>query len=53
MHNGLSITKPSTVRPHFLPQHAYATYFQSSSGGQNNIIIPEVATNPLLLQNCN
>jgi len=28
MHNGLSIyqTKP-TVRPYFLPHHAYATYY--------------------------
>jgi len=26
---------------------------QSSSSGRNSIITPEVATNPLLLQNCN
>jgi len=26
---------------------------QSSSSGQNSIITTEVATNPLLLQNCN
>jgi len=26
---------------------------QSSSNGKNNIITPEVATNPLSLQNCN
>jgi len=46
-----AFTKPSTVRPVFLPYHAYPTY-QLSSSGQNNIITSEIATNPLLLQNC-
>jgi len=38
-----AFTKPSTVRPRFLPYHAYPTYYS----------IVQVATNPLLLHNCN
>jgi len=55
MHKGLSIyqNKWPTVRPHFLPTTPILRHIQSSSSGQNNIITSEVATNLLLLQNCN
>ena len=50
-----AFTKPSTLRPRFLPHHAYATVrtIQLSNNKQNSFIMPEVAPNPLLLQNCN
>jgi len=53
MHHGLSISKPSTTRPHFSPTTPILHKIQSSSTGQNNIITSEIATNPLLLQICN
>jgi len=50
-----SFTKPSTVKTTFLALHAYPALhnIQSSSSGQNTIITWEIATNPLLLPNCN
>jgi len=55
MHNGVdsAFTKTSTVRPHFSPATPILHNIQSSCSGQNNIITSEIATNPLLLQNCN
>jgi len=55
MHSGLSVyqNKYSIVRPHFSPTTPILHNIQSSSSGQNNIITSEIATSPLLLQNCN
>jgi len=47
MLNGLSIYHVSCLTMPIL--HT----MQSSSTWQNNMITPEVATNPLLLENCN
>jgi len=52
--NGLNIYQTKdTVRPHFLPTMPILHNILSSSSGQNNIIMSEIAINPLLLQNCN
>jgi len=55
MHNGLSIYQTKYCKTTFLalPWLLILHTIQSSSSGQNSIITPEVATNPLLLQNCN
>jgi len=54
MHSGLGIYQIKyTARPHFLPYHAFLHNIQLSSSGQKNIIMSEIATNPLFLQNCN
>ena len=37
-----AFTKPSTVRPRFLPYHAYPTYYSIVHSGQNSIITSEV-----------
>jgi len=52
MHNGLSIYQILYDHVSCLTMPILHT-IQSSSSGQNSIITPEVATYPLLLQNCN
>jgi len=53
MHNALSIYQTQYCKTTFLALPCLSYTIQSSSSGQNSIITPEVATNPLLLQNCN
>jgi len=49
MRNGLSIYQTKYCKTTFLTMPILYS-IQLSSSGQNNIITPEVATNPLLLQ---
>jgi len=49
----LAFTKTSTVRSHFSPTTPILHNIQSFSSGRNNSITSEIATSPILLQNCN
>jgi len=57
MHNGLSIYQNKYCETTFLScltTHSLGLHnIQSSSGVQNNNVMPEVAKKTLLLQNCN